>query len=430
MHEQSECLSGIMDLSIIIPTFNEAANIAILIDKIKEIFLSSAVSFEIIIVDAGSKDNTFQIAKEKGVNVFIQKSPGYGGALHDAIKLAKGKYIITMDADFSHNPYIIKRLFSMRHIAHIVIASRYIRGGLANMSLLRRILSIILNRFLCSGLSLPLGDISSGFRLYNAEIFEEIDFSERNFSVLVEILVKAYMHGFIVKEIPFHYQPRTKGRSHAKILTFGLGFLRTFFKMWKIRNTIASADYDDRAFYSRIPMQRFWQRQRYKIICSLVGYQKRILDVGCGTSKILAALPQAIGLDINFNKLRFNLSLGNKLVNVDIKNICFKDAYFDVVICSEVIEHLKQEDCIFQELKRVLKREGVLILGTPDYSTFSWNLIEWLYKKIIPGGYADEHISHYNKRELVQRLENMGFKLESHKYILGSELICKFVRVS
>lgn len=419
-----------MDLSIIIPTFNEAANIAILIDKIKEIFSFSGYSYEIIIVDAGSGDNTLEIAKDKGVTAFIQESPGYGGALHDAIKSANGNYIITMDADFSHNPYIIKRLFSMRGIAHVVIASRYIRGGLANMPLLRRILSLILNRFLCFGLSLPLRDISSGFRLYNAEIFKEIDFTERNFSVLVEILVKAYMCGFIVKEIPFHYQPRSKGKSHAKIFTFGLGFLRTFLRMWKTRNTTTSADYDDRAFHSRIPMQRFWQRQRYKIICSLVGYQRHVLDVGCGTSKILAALPQVVGLDLNFNKLRYNISLGNQLVNADIKNICFKDDSFDAVICSEVIEHIEKDNRVFQELVRTLKKGGVLILGTPDYSTFSWNLIEWLYKKIIPGGYADQHISRYNRRELTEIMKDIGFRLESYRYILGAELICKFVRVS
>ncbi len=419
-----------MELSIILPAFNEAKNIDILIDKIKEIFERSVYDYEIIVVDAGSTDNTFQIAKDKGAKVFIQEHPGYGGALHDAIKSAKGKFIITLDADLSHNPYIIKRLFSQRHSAHIVIASRYVKGGLANMPISRRILSMVLNRFLCFALSLPLRDISSGFRLYNAAIFNEIDFSERNFNVLVEILVKAYMNGFKVQEIPFHYQPRSKGRSHAKIIKFGVGFLRTFIKLWKIRNTIACADYDDRAFDSRIPMQRFWQRQRYKIICSFSGYQRRVLDAGCGSSKILGALAQAIGLDINFKKLRYNLSLGNPLVNADIKNLCFKDACFDEVICSEVIEHLKEEASIFSELSRVIKRGGFLILGTPDYSRPSWVLIEWLYKKLIPGGYADEHISHYSRKSLLAKMQNLGFKLEVYKYILGSELICKFVKVS
>lgn len=419
-----------MDFSIILPTFNEKANIAILIDKIKEIFSGWDYDYEIIVVDAGSKDDTFQIAKDKGVKAFIQKSPGYGGALKDAIAIAQGKYIITLDADLSHNPYVIKRLVSSRDLGHIVIASRYVRGGLAHMPASRYLLSTFLNRFLCAGLSLPLHDVTSGFRLYHAEIFKEIEFSQSDFSVLVEIVIKAYLNGFNVKEIPFHYQPRLKGRSHAKIIKFGLNFLRVFFKMWKVRNSILSADYDERAFYSRIPIQRFWQRQRYKIICGFAGYPASVLDAGCGTSKILGALPQAVGLDINFRRLRYNRSLGNPLVNADIRNLCFKDNSFDEIICSEVIEHIKQGDNIFAEFKRVLKKNGVLILGTPDYSRFSWVLIEWLYKRLIPGGYADEHVSHFKRRELIKRLENLGFRIESYKYILGAELICKFIKVS
>lgn len=419
-----------MDFSIIIPTFNEAENIALLIDKIRELFAPLGAAYEIIIVDAGSKDATLQLAKERGAQAFQQESPGYGGALHDAIMRAKGSFIITMDADLSHNPYIIKRLISQRHTAHIVIASRYIRGGLANMPLVRRFLSIVLNRFLCCSLSLPLRDISSGFRLYSADVFREIDFSARDFNVLVEIIVKAYMNGFAVKEIPFHYQPRSKGTSHAKILAFGMGFLRTLISLWKVRNSTAAADYDDRAFHSRILPQRLWQRQRYKIICDFVGHQRDVLDVGCGTSKILAAMPQAIGLDIHFKKLRFNLALGNALVCADIYNVCFKDERFDVVICSEVIEHIKKGEGIFGELKRVLKKGGVLILGTPDYARCSWRMIEWLYKRIIPGGYADEHIAHYSRGELVGLMNNLGFRLESCKYVFGSELICKFVKES
>jgi dolichol-phosphate mannosyltransferase len=418
-----------MELSIVIPAFNEARNLAVLIDNIKEIFEITAYSHEIIVVDAGSTDNTLQIAKDKGANAFIQGRSGYGGALKEGINAAGGKFIITMDADLSHNPYIIKRLFSLRHSAHILIASRYVRGGLANMPVSRRILSRVLNRLLCSALSLPLKDISSGFRLYNAEIFEEIDFSERDFNSLVEILVKAHMNGFKVQEVPFHYQPRFQGRSHAKIIRFGIGFFKTFIKMWSLRNTTASADYDERAFDSRLAPQRFWQRSRYKIICGFSGHQRRVLDAGCGSSKILGALPQSIGLDINFKKLRYDLSLGNPLVNADIRNICFKDASFDEIICSQVIEHLQEEDSIFNELSRVLKKGGILILGAPDYSRASWILIEWLYKKMIPGGYADEHIAHYTRKGLVKRLEPLGLKLESYKYILGSELICKFIKV-
>lgn len=419
-----------MELSIILPAFNEAENIGGIIDKIKEIFQASNYEYEIIVVDAGSKDVTLDIAKKRGASAFVQQHPGYGGALKDGVAKAKGRFIITMDADSSHNPYIIKRLFNLRASSHILIASRYVKGGLANMPLSRLLLSKTLNGFLSFALSLPVRDLSSGFRLYSADIFQEIDFSERDFNSLVEILVKAYMNGFKVSEVPFHYQPRSKGRSHAKIIRFGIGFFKTFLKMWRLRNTILAADYDDRAFDSRIPMQRFWQRQRYKIIFSLLNQRRRILDAGCGSSKILGALPQAIGLDMNFKKLRYNLSLGNTLVNGDVRNLCFKEGAFDEIICSEVIEHLKEEDSIFIELGRVIKKDGFLILGTPDYSRWSWVLIEWLYKKIIPGGYADEHITQYTRARLTQKLLSFGFELDSYRYILGSELICRFRKIS
>ncbi|MDD5166475.1 MAG: bifunctional glycosyltransferase/class I SAM-dependent methyltransferase [Candidatus Omnitrophica bacterium] len=397
-----------MDISIVVFALNKTADISLLSDKIKEIFSSINCTYEII----------------------PEGSAAYGSALKEAVKSARGKYIITMDADFSHNPYILKGLFLHREDAHILIASRYIKGGVADMPFLRRCLSAGLNRLLSSALSLPLKDVSCGFRLYDARIFHEIEFSEKDFSVLVEILVKAYMHGFSVGEIPFHFRYHPESPANRNVIQVGFNFLRTFFKMWRARNTIASADYDDRAFNSRIPLQRFWQRRKYKIICSFAGYPSRILDAGCGTSKVLGAFPQAVGMDIDFKKLRYNLSLGNALLNADVRNLCFKDGVFDVVICSEVIEHIQHQTQTFTELKRVLKKRGVLILATPDYSRASWLIIEWLYKRVVPGGYADEHISHYNRRDLTEMMRGLGFKLEVYQYIWSADLICKFVKAS
>lgn len=378
--------------------------------------------------DAGSKDNTVTIAKGLGAISFTQRFPGYGGALSEAIKIARGRYIVTMDADLSHNPYIIQRLLSLRQTAHILIASRYVKGGWTNMPFSRRVLSLILNKFASFVLSIPVRDISSGFRLYDAKIFKEIDPEERDFNILIEILMKAYMNGFSIAEVPFHYQPRLKGRSNAKIIKFGFGFLKTIAHMWKARNAISSADYDDRAFNSRIPLQRYWQRRRYEIIRSFTGYHKDILDVGAGTSKIIGALPQAIISDISLKKLRYDIKLGNRLVCADARNLCFKDRSFSELICSEVIEHLEAGDNIFAELSRVLKKGGILILGTPDYSRIPWRAIEWCYKKAVPGGYADTHITHYTRRGLEEKMAHFGFKLDRYKYVLGSELICRFLK--
>jgi hypothetical protein len=67
-----------------------------------------------------------------------------------------------------------------------------------------------------------------------------------------------------------------------------------------------------------------------------------------------------------------------------------------------------------------------LILGTPDYGRLSWRIIEGLYQRLIPGGYADEHITRYTKEGLVNSMEELGFLLSDIKYVLGSEMIMLF----
>src|SRR5690606_22591091 len=108
-----------------------------------------------------------------------------------------------------------------------------------------------------------------------------------------------------IAEIPFHYQPRGQGRSHADIVQFGLDYLWLFFQMWRLRNSINFPDYDWRAHDSRIPLQRYWQRRRHAIILGYTPPAVSTLDVGCGSSKILASLPHAVGVDMRFEKLAF-----------------------------------------------------------------------------------------------------------------------------
>jgi hypothetical protein len=74
----------------------------------------------------------------------------------------------------------------------------------------------------------------------------------------------------------------------------------------------------------------------------------------------------------------------------------------------------------------VLERGGRLIVGTPDYATLSWRLIERLYGLFAPGGYAEEHITRYSKGSLIRLLEGQGFTLEEVHYVFRSEMILSF----
>jgi ubiquinone/menaquinone biosynthesis C-methylase UbiE len=160
-------------------------------------------------------------------------------------------------------------------------------------------------------------------------------------------------------------------------------------------------------------------------VLSFSDKSEKILDLGCGSSKILEAFPQAIGMDVAFNKLRYRRRLINPLVNGDILAVPFKNHSFDELICSSVIEHVKDDKHIFKEFNRILKPGGILILGTPDYAKVLWNIIEKLYKHFHPSGYADEHITHYTFKGLHEKLQKYGFELVIYRYICGSEFIVK-----
>jgi SAM-dependent methyltransferase len=287
----------------------------------------------------------------------------------------------------------------------------------------RRLLSRVLNITFGRGLSLPVHDLSSGFRLYHRAVLQHLKLNGTDFDVLEEILIRALAAGYRIHEVPFKYRARVAGHSHARLFKFALSYLRTFLAMWRLRNSIASADYDARAYDSVIPLQRYWQRGRYKAITRLAGGYTQVLDVGCGSSRILGAITGMVGLDIQLHKLRYSRRYGNQLVHGSIFELPFADGSFDCIICSEVVEHIPAQEKPFDELTRVLKTGGRLILGTPDYDRWRWRALEWIYGRVSPGGYADEHTTHYSRANLGPYLQGKGFEIESVEYVGGSEMI-------
>ena len=416
-----------MDISVVLPLMNERENVSMLLPRLKAILAREHLSYEILVIDGNSTDGTREEAAAHGARVLAERRRGYAGALSTGLAAAQGDYILTLDADMSHEPDFVTKMWRARTRADIVVASRYTRGGVAYSGFFRRKLSDILNFILRRALSIPVGDVSSGFRLYRREAAtQDLDALEStNFEIQEEILVKAYARGFSVTEVPFVYFPRVSGSSHARVLRFGIDLFFSAVKLWKIRNSLDSADYDERAFYSIIPIQRYWQRRRHSIVLLWARGHQRILDAGCGSSVIIQSLNNAIGMDFLFPKLRFLRRYGIPLAQGSAAALPFKDDSFDCVISSEVIEHVPYDDALFTEMRRVLKEDGTLILGTPDYATLGWRIIEPIYGLLIPGGYHDEHITHYTQSTLTDILQRHGFEVEQTAYVGGSEMILK-----
>jgi dolichol-phosphate mannosyltransferase len=412
-----------VELSVVIPALDDRASLALILPALRSVLDSLHVRCEILVVTTTADDAIRSAVEAAGGEIIAPAHPGYGGALTAGFSRARGEYILTMDADISDRPAFIEDLWRRRAEAEVTIASRYVRGGRADLPPGRRVLGRALNWLSAHGLSVPIRDLSSGFRLYKSAVLRQQTHTTNDFDILQQIVVRAYADGWRVQEIPFVYRPREQGSSHRRLPKVAAASLRNLPDLWMLRNSILAADYDDRAHDSRIYLQRYWQRARYRHVTELIAGQGPVLDVGCGSSRIIGALPRgSVGVDILLRKLRYSRKFGRALVHGSAFSLPFADHSFPCVLCSQVIEHVPKDSPILDELCRVLAPGGRLVLGTPDYNHWQWVVMERLYG-MVPGGYADEHIAHYSYEELEAIFRQRGFRLEESRYILRGELI-------
>jgi SAM-dependent methyltransferase len=392
-------------LSILVPGTRGQAPAADVIEPLRRMAEETGVPYEIVAV---SRD-------------------GFGPALRAGLEAATGEYVMTVDGESPHAADVARDLWQHRDGAEVVVASRYVPGARSAMSVPRAIASRGINRVFGRGLSLPVRDLSSTFRLYRRDVLRGQPLTAHDYDLLPEILVRALAGGWRVREIPLRIDLPRRSREIGPLVRLAEAYVRTFGTLWQLRNSIQAADYDARAHDSIIPLQRYWQRMRHRHITGLIRDQGPVLDVGCGSSQIIAALPPgSVALDVLPNKLRYARRFSNRLVHASGFHLPFADASFTCVLCSQVIEHVPMDSPILSELTRVLAPGGRLVLGTPDYDRWEWVWTEKAYGFFKPGGYADEHIAHYTREGLLSQFARLGYTHEATRYILRGELILAF----
>jgi SAM-dependent methyltransferase len=412
-------------LSVLIIVWGEGDNLDPLLDSLNRALNEIGESCEVLVASGPGDSRLLSNIEERGLTLVEASRRGYGEILRAGLAAAKGSFVLTMDGDLSHRPGYIGTMWDHRDSGEVLIASRYVRGSFAEMSWIRRMLSYLLNFLYRKTLSLPYRDLSSGLRMYRREVLEDIGLpGAKGLDALPEMLTKAVCQGWHVVEVPFWYQG-ARPWTRARMIRLGIGFLRTLGKLFGLRNSVRAADYDSRAFDSWIPLQRYWQRRRFRIVRGFVGDARRVLDVGCGTSRIVYTLPNVVGFDISIAKLRWIRAPGRLLVQGSLSNIPFMDHSFDALICSEVIEHIPRQQVHLGQLIRVVRPGGILVIGTPDYARMRWRVLEWLYDRLIPGGYTSEHVNPYTHDELRHELEDLGLDVIDCLYVGGGEMIFK-----
>jgi dolichol-phosphate mannosyltransferase len=216
-----------LSLTVLILALNEGENLRKLLPQLKTHVERVSNDFEIVIVDGGSTDDTLSVATSLGCRVVRQSRPGYGQALREGIAACSRPFILTLDADMSHPPSYLEEMVTLIRDHDIVIASRYTSGGGYEMPRHRMLLSRALNFTSRLLFGLSVADTSSGYRLYRSEVIQRLPLEASQFDVLIELLVKVKRAGGRFAEVPFQYRNREDGVSKARLLSFGVAYLRT-----------------------------------------------------------------------------------------------------------------------------------------------------------------------------------------------------------
>ncbi len=221
---------------VIIPTYNEKENI----ENIIRAVFSLPLTFHILVIEDGSPDGTAAIIKklqtEFSTQLFMVERKGklgLGTAYIAGFKWAierKYDYIFEMDADFSHNPNDLPKLFNAcaNQGADVAIGSRYVTGvNVVNWPMGRVLMSYLASKYVRFVLGVNISDTTAGFKCYRREVLETIELEKirfKGYAFQIEMKYTAFECGFTIKEVPIIFINRELGTSKMNSGIFGEAF--------------------------------------------------------------------------------------------------------------------------------------------------------------------------------------------------------------
>ena len=208
---------------VIIPTYNEKENIRAIIETV----FAMEQDFHVLVVDDSSPDGTAEIVRmlqhiyPHYLHLTIRKvKDGLGKAYLHGFKWALENgfdYIFEMDADFSHNPHDLPKLYDACLQADMSIGSRYSKGvNVVNWPMGRVLLSYFASKYVRTVLGVPIHDTTAGFVCFSRKVLEEINLDKvklKGYGFQVEMKYRAFKKGFKIVEVPIVFTNREKGVS-------------------------------------------------------------------------------------------------------------------------------------------------------------------------------------------------------------------------
>jgi dolichol-phosphate mannosyltransferase len=223
----------VSDALVIIPTYNEKENIGKMIRAVMQL----PHPFHLLVIDDNSRDGTADIVKglqqEYAGRLHLEQRAGklgLGTAYIHGFRWALSRnygYVFEMDADFSHNPVDLVRLYTACHEggADLSIGSRYITGvNVVNWPMGRVMMSYFASMYVRIVTRMPVRDTTAGFKCYRRHVLETIDFDRIRFTgyaFQIEMKFATWKLGFVIREVPIIFTDRSEGQSKMSGSIFG-----------------------------------------------------------------------------------------------------------------------------------------------------------------------------------------------------------------
>jgi glycosyltransferase involved in cell wall biosynthesis len=261
-------------VSIVMPAYNEGNRIAFTIDETAKTFEKFGCSWELVIVDDKSTDDTYTRAiaysRKYPGHVIVKRNPfnlGKGRAIKKALHYVNGDYVVFLDADMDLHPLQIQTLFDIMRLndADVVIGSKLHPNSVVIYPWHRRIISLVYFCFVKCAFDLPCRDTQTGLKLFKTKVLRDVlpRILVRKFAFDIEILANAHRLGYKIADAPIVYLPKDKFgwiRPRTIIRTLW-DTLKVFFRMYFRFNK-----YYDRIDYHRSKnLAKEFRRMRRKV---------------------------------------------------------------------------------------------------------------------------------------------------------------------
>lgn len=441
------------DLSIIVPTFNEEKRILGTLLKLRSFILSSSIVSEIVVVNDPGTDSTATIVREfstsnPDIRITLVETGvrlGKGGAIRVGVEKAKGTVVLFMDADLPTDLSTLSRFYELVQGADFVFGTRLSTGLFRKEPLVRRLLSKGFHSLFVAFFRLNYDTqcgVKCAKRTVALEVFQHVTVDRLAFDV--DFVVQAHKRGYLILEleIPWYFRSWSSVKIGKTTAIMFSDLLAIWLKNFIVEPSLTEDEGEIARFYDSVrgdvrfraakslflPRRIWYSRKDGKIVNKVVSMKgavaesTEILDVGFGSGNSLEDLLnfgffRLTGIDVSKASVNFLRNRNRSIdpIRADAQALPLASDSIDVIICSEVIEHLRRPQECLNEFFRVLRYGGIVVMTTPAPSLL-WNFIEaaWTH---VRREQLEIHHTIMSGNRLMYLMKSAGFEIRTNSSV-------------